>query len=118
LHDLLERARILFIRELKQKVLDIFNEDDFFICNANTLRYWANIIDWVVSLDKHSETYLAYLQKVTLHSSYFSSESAENKRRIKSFERICFILYAGCKDRYASRLNVLLAKMVDVIKKP
>lgn len=118
LHDLLDRARLLFMRELRERVLAIFNRDDFFKCNANTLRYWADIIDWVVSLDKHSETYLSYLQKVTLHSSYFSSESAENKRRIKSFERICFILYAGGKDRYSGKLKVLLAKMVDVIKKP
>ena len=76
------------------------------------------MIDWVVSLDKNHQTYLDYLQKVTLHSSYFSSQSVENKKRVKCFERICFILYSGGKDRYASKLNVLLAKIVDVIKKP
>ena len=37
---------------------------------------------------------------------------------MKGFERVCFILYAGPKDRYASKLNVLLAKIVDVIKRP
>jgi hypothetical protein len=118
LHNLLEGSRALFMKELRGRVLEVFNKDDFFICNSNTLSYWANIINWVVTLDKRSETYLAYLEKVTLHSSYFSSESAENKRRIKSFERICFILYAGEKDQYSSRLNVLLAKIVDVLKKP
>ena len=116
--DLLERARLLFIKELKPRVLSIFNKDDFFICNTNTLKYWAQIIDWVVSLDKHNETYNHYLEKVTLSSSYFSSESAENKRRIKSFERICFILYSGTQDRYASKLTILLSKITEVIKKP
>ena len=52
--DLLERARILFIKELRPKLLEIFNEDDFFICNSNTLDYWARIIDWVVSMDKNN----------------------------------------------------------------
>ena len=52
--DILERARILFIKDLKAKVLQIFNKDDFFICNVNTLNYWAKIIDWIVSMDKHN----------------------------------------------------------------
>ncbi len=85
LYDLLYKARLLFIREMKPRVLSLFNKDDFFICNSNTLQYWAKIIDWVVSMDKNNETYLHYLEKVTLSSSYFASESAENKRRIKSF---------------------------------
>lgn len=53
LYDLLERARILFIKDLKPKVLQIFNKDDFFICNVNTLNYWSKIIDWIVAMDKN-----------------------------------------------------------------
>lgn len=55
---------------------------------------------------------------MSLSSSYFTSESDENKRRIKSFERICFILYSGQKDKYAGKLKLLLEKIADVIKKP
>lgn len=99
-------------------MLHIFNKDDFFICNVNTLNYWSKIIDWIVSMDKNSETYYEYLDKVSLSSSYFTSESIENKKRIKSFERICFILYSGQKDKYASKLKPLLLKIADVIKKP
>lgn len=69
-------------------------------------------------MDKNNETYFEYLQKVTLSSSFFTSESVENKRRIKSFERICFILYAGQKDKYAGKLKHLLEKIADVIKRP
>lgn len=54
IYDLLDRARILFIKDLKAKVLHIFNKDDFFICNVNTLNYWSKIIDWIVSMDKNS----------------------------------------------------------------
>lgn len=73
LYDILDRARILFIKDLKPKVLQIFNKDDFFICNINTLNYWSKIIDWIVSMDKNYETYFEYLNKVTLSSSYFTS---------------------------------------------
>jgi hypothetical protein len=54
-------------------VLQIFNKDDFFICNVNTLNYWSKIIDWIVAMDKNYETYFEYLNKVSLSSSYFTS---------------------------------------------
>lgn len=54
LHNLLEKARILFIKPLKEKILKIFNKDDFFICNEKTLKYWTQIIEWVISMDKHN----------------------------------------------------------------
>jgi len=40
IYDLLDKARILFIKDLKQKVLQIFNKD--------------KIIDWIVSMDKNN----------------------------------------------------------------
>jgi hypothetical protein len=57
LHNLLEKARVLFIKPLRESILKIFNKDDFFICNENTLNYWADIIDWVVSMEGDSETF-------------------------------------------------------------
>lgn len=67
-------------------------------------------------MDKYNETFTEYLQKVSLSSSYFTNESVENKKRIKSFERICFILYSGSKDKYSQKIKGLLEKMADVIK--
>ena len=73
LHNLLEKARVLFIKPLRSSILRIFNKDDFFICNETTLKYWSEIIDWVVSIDKYNETFDEYLSKVSLSSSYFAS---------------------------------------------
>ncbi len=42
---------------MKPDLLKIFNKDDFFICNINTLKYWSKIIDWVVNCDKNNETF-------------------------------------------------------------
>ena len=108
LYYLLEQARIVFIKPLKTSIIRIFDNDDFFFCNKNTLDYWAKIIDWVVTMDKKNETFEEYLEKVSLSSSYFTSESTENKKRIKSFERICFILYSGQLDKYAFKIKGLL----------
>lgn len=57
LYYLLEQARIVFIKPLKTSIIRIFDKDDFFICNKNTLDYWAKIIDWVVTMDKKNETF-------------------------------------------------------------
>ena len=111
LHDLLDKARSMFLRVLKPDLLKIFNKDDFFICNVPTLKYWSKIIDWVVNFDKNNETFSYYLEKVALSTSYFSSGDGETKKRVKSFERICFILYSGCKDRYSLKIKGLLEKI-------
>lgn len=39
-----------------------------------------------------------YLNKVTLNSSFFSKEEKENKKRIKAFKRVCFLIFYGKKD--------------------
>lgn len=57
LYNLLEQARIVFIKPLRESIIRIFDKDDFFICNKNTLNYWAKIVDWVVSIDKNNETF-------------------------------------------------------------
>lgn len=67
-------------------------------------------------MDRHNETFGEYLDKVSLSSSYFANENVDNKKRIKSFERICFILYSGSKDKYAQKIKGLLEKISDVIK--
>ena len=113
---LLEKAPNLLIQDFKKNILSIFNKDNFFSCQKQTLRYWGKIIDWVILHDKYSDLFSEYLYKVTLSSSFFSKEQNENKKRIKSFKRICFIIFAGNRDKYADKLQILLDKISAVIK--
>jgi hypothetical protein len=53
---------------------------------------------------------------VSLVSSIFSSFNLETKKKIKSFERICFILYSGDKDKYNDKAHLLIDKIIEVIK--
>jgi hypothetical protein len=53
---------------------------------------------------------------VDLSTSYFSNQDADNKKRVKSFERICFLLYSGSKDMYARELKTLLPKISGILK--
>lgn len=97
---LLEGRGPLFAKEVKSEVLQIFNKEDFFICSSRTLQAWARIIDLLIDSNRDHDIFQEYLEKVSLASSLFSSYTAETKKKIKSFERICFILYAGRKDKY------------------
>ena len=106
----------LFLKEFRNDLLQIFNKDDFFICTRKTLQYWARIVDLVIDNNKDIDIFIDYLSRVPSASSFFSKETTETKKKIKSFERICFILYAGAKDKYTSKLEALLQKIVDVIK--
>lgn len=109
------QAPQLYTKEFKKNILEIFNKDDFFSCNKQILRYWSKIINWIEE-DPQNDLFSEYLSKVTLSSSFFSKEHTENKRRIKSFNRICFIIYSGSKDFYTKKLHQLIDKISEVIK--
>ena len=115
LHTLLDKAKAILMKAFRQPILDLFNKEDFFQMKIQTLRYWAKIINWVVTLDK-TDLFSEYLEKVTLQSSFFSNESQENKKRIKSFERICFVIFSGEMNKYNNKLWTLVEKISEVIK--
>jgi len=97
-------------------VLETFNKDNFFSCNRTTLRYWGKIIDWVGSSSKRSDIFQEYLDKVGLQAGFFQKEGTENKRKVKAFKRICFVIFYGAKDKYKDHLRLLLDRIADVIK--
>jgi len=114
LYTQLESSRSFLVKEYKKNILDIFNGNDFFKCTKQTLKYWSKIIDWVVTMDK-SDLFSEFLTKVSAFSFLYSRDS-ETKQKIKSFERICFIIYSGERDKYQGKLYILLEKMGEVIK--
>lgn len=116
LHSLLEKAPNLLIKEFKKSILDIFNKDNFFSQSKHTLKYWTKIIDKVVGCDKYTDLFGEYLSKITLSGSFFSKESTINNTRVKSFKRVCFIIFSGGQDQYTSKLKLLLDKISEVIK--
>jgi len=113
---LLEKAPTLLIKDFRRGILETFNKDNFFACNKITLRFWGKIIDWVITHDKSSDLFMEYLDKVGLQAGFFAREGTENKRKIKSFKRICFVIFYGAKDKYKTHLRFLLDRISDVIK--
>mmetsp|Transcript_26438 Transcript_26438/g.23380 ORF Transcript_26438/g.23380 Transcript_26438/m.23380 type:complete len:282 (+) Transcript_26438:2458-3303(+) len=114
LHYQLDTSRSFLIKDYKAHVYNIFNQNEFFKCSKITLKYWSNIVNWVVSMDK-TDVFSEFLQGVSAFS-YLFNKDAETKQKIKSFERICFIIYSGERDRYKDKLYFLLEKMGEVIK--
>ncbi|EGR31419.1 n-terminal domain protein [Ichthyophthirius multifiliis] len=103
------------VKEFKKNILEIFNQDNFFSCSKRTLQYWGEIINIIINTEKN-DLFMNYLNKVTLNSSFFSKEEKENKKRIKAFKRVCFLIFYGKKDQYLEKLSNLLDKISEVIK--
>lgn len=104
------------VRDLKREVFDVYNMDEFFRCTPNTLKSWAKIIDLTLTYSKE-DILETYLHKVNF-SSLFARRDVETKTRIKSFERVCFIIFSGEVDKYMTKTKIkaLLEQIKDVIK--
>jgi len=111
----LEDSRSFLVKDYKKNILDIFNGDDFFKCSKQTLKYWSKIIDWVVTMDR-GDLFSEFMTKWANAFSFFYSQASGEKQKIKAFERICFIIYSGEKDKYQDKLFLLLEKMGEIIK--
>jgi len=94
----------------------LFENDDFFVCTKKTLDYWMDIIRYTVAQSKQ-DVLAMYLNKVVF-SSYWSSEDYKNKTRIKSFSRVCFIIFSGEPETFMTKDKIkgLLDKIKEVIK--
>ena len=46
----------------------------------------------------------------------FLSKNTETLKKIKGFERVCFIIYSGPVDKYISKINILIDAILDSIK--
>jgi len=114
LEKLVVGTNAIVVNYLKKPILDIFSGDDFFKCSRKALRHWSRIIDAVMQHDK-GDLFIEFLTKAASFSLLFNRD-ADTKQKIKSFERICFVIYSGDRDRYQGKLMFLLEKMGEVIK--
>lgn len=105
-----------FLIEFKHEILEIFEGDEFFNCSIETLKIWSKILDRFLSENK-LDLLDKYFEQVNF-SSLFRTRMTENKLRIKSFQRICFILFSGEREKYINKkkLKLFLEKIREVLK--
>lgn len=106
-----------FLAEFKQNLLDIFDSDKFFCCDVKTLKMWSRIVDRVLDFSKNS-TIVDYYMKNIDFKGVFVFRNTENKKRMKCFLRICFIIYSGDAEKYIDKraLKTLLEKIKNLLK--
>lgn len=112
----LSEKRHFLVRDMKKEIFDIFNMDQFFHCTPNTLKHWSRIMDITIT-NCRDDILGDYLNKVNF-TALFKSRDSENKIRIKSFERVCFVIYSGEKDKFMSKTKLLqlLTKINEVLR--
>jgi hypothetical protein len=106
-----------FLADFKQDLLDIFDSDEFFKCDVKSLKMWSKIIDRVLDFSKNS-TIVDYYMKNIDFKGVFVFRDTENKKRMKCFLRICFIIYSGDAEKYIDKraLKTLLEKIKNLLK--
>lgn len=112
----LEEGRNFLMDNLKKMIQNFFDSDLFFECPPKALNMWSKIINWHVLFSKEVilDTYMSNIN----FSSLFSSKTTAAKVRFKSFQRLCFILYSGEKDKFLTqkRLKILLEAIRDALR--
>lgn len=101
---ILSESRRFLVQELKKDIFEIYNYEGFFNCTINTLKYWSKIIDMTITNCKE-DIFADYLNKVSF-SSFFVRKTSENVIKIRSFERVCFIIYSGEMDKYMTKTKI------------
>lgn len=106
-----------FLNEFRQDLLDIFDGDEFFKCDVKTLKMWSFIIDRVLDSSKNSTVVDFYIKNIDFKG-VFVFKSTENRKRMKCFLRICFIIFAGDTGKYMDKKNLkmLLEKIKNLLK--
>ena len=106
----------IFVVEFKNEIFEVFQSDSFFHSSKKTLRLWSQIMEFYLS-EINPDILSNYLEKVNF-SSVFSSKTTENKLRVKSFQRICYIIFSGKKEKFIDKekLKVFLIKIKEVLK--
>lgn len=106
-----------FLGDFKQDLLDIFDSDEFFKCDVKTLKMWSKIIDQVLDFSKNTVIVDSYMRNIDFKG-VFVFKDTENKKRMKSFLRICFIIYSGDAEKYIDKraLKTLLEKIKNLLK--
>lgn len=106
-----------FLGDFKQDLLDIFDSDEFFKCDVKTLKMWSRIIDRVLDFSKNNAIVEYYMKNIDFKG-VFVFRDTENKKRMKCFLRICFIIYSGETEKYIDKktLKTLLEKIKNLLR--
>lgn len=56
------------------------------------------------------------LSREGLFEGIFTKKAEATRQKIKSFERVCFLIYAGQVDRYEHKLRIVLESLNEVMK--
>lgn len=99
--------------QMRRSIMDVFMGNDFFRCTLQTLKYWKDLVAWC---SEGEDLLGSLLSKEGLFLGLFTGKAESMRQRIKSFERVCFIIFAGAVDEYQKRMAFLLESINEVIK--
>ncbi|EAR92823.2 dopey, amine-terminal domain protein (macronuclear) [Tetrahymena thermophila SB210] len=111
INSLLKNSGQLLAKEIRKNIIELFNSQDFFNCDFQTLRNWKDIID---RISDQGDLFKEFLTKDGLFQNLVS-KNHEQSHRIKKLFRVCFIIYSGNVDKYSKKLLDILEALNEII---
>lgn len=112
---LLEKAKMLVIKQYKKEISDLFLSDSFFNMTRRSFKNWSKIIYHFITQEKN-EVFEDLLYKWNTQAGMFTSKTYELQQKCIALKRISFLVYAGEADHYEDQIQLLLKKMAEGFK--
>ncbi|KAL4472004.1 hypothetical protein ABPG72_018506 [Tetrahymena utriculariae] len=111
INSLLKNSGQLLAKEIRKNIIELFNSQEFFNCDFQTLRNWKDIID---RISDQGDLFKEFLNKDGLFKNLVSKNHEQN-HKIKKLFRVCFIIYSGNVDKYSKKLLDILEALNEII---
>jgi hypothetical protein len=104
------------IKPYRKDVVELFTADAFFQMSMLNLKNWGKIMRHFIE-GKPEEMFTAQMTEWNAQGGIFESASALTTRRCYAMKRIAFLIFSCEDDEFIGQLDMLMKKMIDVIKK-
>lgn len=105
------------MKEFNRDIVEAIDLPDFFDMSQKSLKIWSKFIYFSVE-DIIGEVYTKYVSKVNFSNFFsFSSKSSQNNIWIKSFQRLCFLIYCVKNEKFFTKewISILFKKIKDIL---
>ncbi|KAL0219214.1 hypothetical protein P9112_004867 [Eukaryota sp. TZLM1-RC] len=109
---------------LKQKVLDLFNDDHFFHKTNTCLSNWTFLINHCISNpfaqisgDAAVSQFVNALNSIYPPRMMYLSNVSESRNRVGFIYRLAFLLFSGEYNAFSNKVGVVLEKVMDLLSR-
>lgn len=103
------------IKPYRREIIDIFNNENFFKVSLLNLKQWQKIMKYFID-GKPEEILAEQMQLWNFQGGLFANTNTVIAQKCYAMKRIAFLIFSCENDDFASQLDMLMKKMIEVFK--